>query len=184
MMEKNTTLPLTLSIIMQRRAINNRWQPFQWKPIEILPDMSDAGVRLLMSDEHEQRWIFPGFAAQLFADETPGYFLNLSSEIPCWFVMWRMEEISGAEVAVPKTISLSYDEAARQMDGGEQVDTLPLSAEVAAWLAEYTQQHFRYEGKKPRKRPSFEGGEGVQKMADAENSAARFVTPEKDRHGR
>jgi hypothetical protein len=60
--------------------------------------------------------------------------------------MWRMEEVDGVELAVPKSVSLSYDEAAQQIDGGEQVDILPLSTDVAAWLAEYT-QYFRYEGK-------------------------------------
>lgn len=174
-MEKNTELPFTLSVIMQRMPMNNRWQPFQWKPLEILADTPDAKIHQLMNGDGEQRWLFPGFSATLHVDETPGYFLNLSSETPCWFVMWRMEEVDGVELAVPKSVSLSYDEAARQIDGGEQVDILPLSTDVAAWLAEYTQQYFRYEGKKPRKRPSFEGGEGVQKMALAEASVNRKI---------
>jgi hypothetical protein len=167
-MEKYTELPFSLSVIMQRLPINNRWQSHQWKPLEVLPDVPGVHAHLLLDNDDEQRWLFPAFEARLYVDETPGYFLNLSSETPCWFIMWRFEEINGQQVAVPKSLTLSYDEAARQIDGGEQVDTLPISDEVAGWLAEYTQQHFRYEGKKQRKRPSFEGGEGVQKMAQAE----------------
>ena len=172
-MEKHTELPFTLSVLMQRLPMNNRWQAYQWTALEIMPDAPDARRHQMVGGDAEQRWIFPGFRLQLFVDETPGYFLNLSSATPCWFVMWRMEEINGQEVAVPKSLTLSYDEAARQVDGGEQIDTLPLSDEIAGWLAEYTQEHFRYEGKKPRKRPSFEGGEGVQRMAQAEMQNAR-----------
>ncbi|MEB0141026.1 DUF3305 domain-containing protein [Undibacterium sp. CCC2.1] len=176
MMEKHSVLPFTLAVLMQRVALNNRWQAYRWKPLEILADAQPGGARVLIAGEAEQRWLFPGFAVHLHADETPGYFLNLSSATPCWFVMWRLEEMDGQEVAVPKSLTLSYDEAARQVDGGEQVDTLPLADEVAAWLAEYTQQHFQYEGKKKRKRPSFEGGEAVQKMAQAETAVVLPIT--------
>ncbi|MFZ6772641.1 DUF3305 domain-containing protein [Undibacterium sp. SXout7W] len=167
-MKTHTELPFLASIIMQRLPINNPWQAYQWKLLEIIPDMPGTSVRCLMDGDGEQRWLFPGFSTQLFADEAPGYFLNISSPVPCWFVMWRIEDVNGADIAVPKSLSLSYNEAARLMDGGEQVETVPLSDDIARWLAEYTQEHFQPEEKRPRKRPSFEGGEAVDKMARAE----------------
>lgn len=167
-MKTHTELPFLASIIMQRLPINNPWQEYQWKLLEIIPDVPGEPMRCLLDGEREQRWLFSGFSIQLFADEAPGYFLNISSPTPCWFVMWRIEHIHGADVAVPKTLSLSYNEAARQMDGGEQVDTVPLSDDIARWLAEYTQTHYQPEEKRPRKRPSFEGGEAVDRMAKAE----------------
>jgi hypothetical protein len=60
-MEKNTELPFTLSVIMQRMPMNNRWQPFQWKPLEILADTPDAKIHQLMNGDGEQRWLFPAF---------------------------------------------------------------------------------------------------------------------------
>ena len=85
--------------------------------------------------------------------------------------MWRLEDIDGAEVAVPKLVTLSYNEAARLMDGGEQVDTLPASPDIVAHLAAFVQQHYRPEVKKKRRKPSFEGGAGVDQMARAEGGS-------------
>jgi hypothetical protein len=82
-----------------------------------------------------------------------------------------LEEVDGQELAVPKSVTLSYNEAARQMDGGERVDTLPLSAEILEWLTAFTQAHYHPEPKRKHKKPSFEGGEGVDKMARAEGES-------------
>jgi hypothetical protein len=163
-----------VAVIMQRIALDNRWQPYAWRPLEVvnealLPEISQRpGPLCLRQDEADTRWLFAGFEIRLFRDEGEGYYLNLSSPVPCWFVMWRLEEVDGGQVAVPKRVTLSYNEAARLMDGGERVDTLPLEPELAQAMAAFTEDHYRQEPKKKRKRPSFEGGEGVERMAKAE----------------
>lgn len=170
-MNKSTSLPFAVSIVMQRVVLQNRWQSVQWKLLEVLPEMAATSF----VDDSAGRYLFSGFSVDLFVDETPGYFLNLSADTPCWFVMWRLDtqdEFGEQEVAIPKAITLSYNEAARWMDAGEQVDTLELSEEIAAWLAAYTQEYYQPEVKKKRKHPSFEGGEGVDKMARAESGKA------------
>lgn len=155
---------------MQRISLNNRWRSWQWRPLEVLSEVgrADQLPHCLRDDPDDTRWLFPGFDIELFPDEAEGYFLNTSSPVPCWFIMWRMETIGDADVAVPKAVTLSYNEAARLMDGGEQVDTLPASAEIIAWLGEFIRIHYRPEVKKKRKKPSFEGGAEVEKMAHAE----------------
>ncbi|WP_323494382.1 DUF3305 domain-containing protein, partial [Sphingomonas sp. 10B4] len=70
-MEKHSVLPFTLAVLMQRVALNNRWQAYRWKPLEILADAQPGGARVLIAGEAEQRWLFPGFAVHLHADETP-----------------------------------------------------------------------------------------------------------------
>jgi hypothetical protein len=107
----------------------------------------------------------------LSSSEAEGYFLNISAPAPCWFIMWRMEEVDGIELAVPKSVTLSYNEAARLMDGGERVDTLPASAEVIERLTAFTHDYYHPEPKRKHKKPSFEGGEGVDKMARAEGES-------------
>jgi hypothetical protein len=86
--------------------------------------------------------------------------------------MWRMDEIDGVEVAVPKSVTLSYNEAARLMDGGEQVDTVPLPEDMIALVAGFAAEHYRPEPKRKRRKPSFEGGAAVQQMADQEKGDA------------
>lgn len=167
------TPAIKTAVVMQRTRIASRWQPFQWKPAEVAADtlLPDAPPHLLRNDETDTRWLFTGFDVRLYPDEAEGYFLNIEAPLPCWFVMWRMEEIAGMEVAVPKQVTLSYNEAARLMDGGEQVDTLPAPPDVVERLRAFVQEHYRPEQKKKRRKPSFEGGAGVEQMARAEGEA-------------
>jgi hypothetical protein len=164
------TEALAVAVIMQRTPLANRWQPFQWTPADICADPMLAGSapRCLRHDDADLRWLFGGFDIKLYRDEAEGYFLNIGSPQPCWFVMWRLEDIDGQEVAVPKQVTLSYNEAARLMDGGEQVDTLPLAPLIHERLHAFVQEHYRPEPKKKRRKPSFEGGAAVAQMARAE----------------
>lgn len=161
----------TIDIVMQRTPLANRWQPYQWRPLEIMDNsiLRQDGARCLRQHQSDTRWLFPGFDITLFADESEGYFLNVSAPTPCWFIMWRMEARDGHEVATPKSITLSYNEAARLMDGGEQIDTLPASADLIALLTAYVAEHYKPEPKRKRKKPSFEGGQGIAQMARAED---------------
>src|SRR5512139_851572 len=119
---------LAVAVVMERTPLeNNRWQSEKWEPIGVVPDSSEAGAapRLLLQDEARTQWLYPGFKLELFHDEAEGYYLNLSSKKPFVFVNWLEEE--GA--AVPKSVTLSYNEAARQLDGGAQVDGVPMPPE-------------------------------------------------------
>jgi hypothetical protein len=163
------TEALKVAVVMQRISLASRWQPYQWRPLEIAGDvLVPGGVRCLRDDPADTRWIFTGFDVRLFSDEAEGYFLNIDAPTPCWFVMWRMEEHDGAEIAVPKHVTLSYNEAARLMDSGEQVETLPASAAVVERMTAFVHQYYRPEQKKKRRKPSFEGGAGVDQMAKLE----------------
>jgi hypothetical protein len=171
--EAMETNAIKVAVVMRRSRLASRWQPYRWQPVELTvePLLPDDRVRCLRDDPDDTRWLFPGFDIRLYTDEAEGYFLNIDSPAPCWFVMWRLEEFDGAEVAVPKQITLSYNEAARLMDGGEQVDTLAAAPEIVTQLADFVQRHYRPEPKKKHKKPSFEGGAGVERMAQVEGSS-------------
>ncbi|MDO8298443.1 DUF3305 domain-containing protein [Lacisediminimonas sp.] len=167
-----------VAVIMQRLPLDNRWQPWQWRPLEIveldvspLPD--EPGPRCLMDSAEESRWLFGGFELEFFRDEAEGYFLNVDTANPSWFVMWRMEEVDGQEIAVPKSVTLSYNVAARLMDGGERVDILPASPHIVELMHGFVAQYYRPEVKGKRRKPSFEGGAAVQEMARAEKDVPR-----------
>jgi hypothetical protein len=85
--------------------------------------------------------------------------------------MWRLEEDiepyideqslvlakTEATCAVPHRICVSYNEAARLLDGGESVDLVPMTEEHASWLQEYVNENYRPEPKKRHKPASFKG---------------------------
>lgn len=164
------TEAIRIGVIMQCTPLANRWQPFQWQPIEIVGQVGPAqsAPHCLRNDPADTRWLFTGIDVRLCSTEAEGYFLNISAPTPCWFIMWRFEEVDGVELAVPKSVTLSYNEAARLMDGGERVDTLPASADIVERLTAFTNEYYHPEPKRKNKKPSFEGGEGVAKMASAE----------------
>jgi Protein of unknown function (DUF3305) len=104
----------------------------------------------------------------LHRDEGEGYYLNLESPEPSFFVKWRLKEVlksglkhddSISKSNEPEAIalSLSYNEGGRWLDGGESVDRVLMPQEMLPWLAEFTQLHYEPEGKKKKRgpKPSF-----------------------------
>src|SRR5467141_2475801 len=97
-----------VAVIMQRRAVQNRWQSEVWEALGVLADYDAPG---------EARII--------------------------------------VERAGPQFVTVSYDEASRWMDGGEQVDSVAMPAAVFAWVGEFVEKNYRPEPKKRIKPQSF-----------------------------
>lgn len=97
-------------------------------------------------------------------DEAEGYYLNLTSPQPSLFALLRLSDVATTTVPasntdVPQAVSItaSYSEAARWMDGGMVVIRTLLPQPLLAWIAEFAEYHFPVEGPKKRGkyRPSF-----------------------------
>jgi hypothetical protein len=142
-----------IAVIMQRRAITNRWQTEVWEPAGVLQGLEDdeKAPRVLVDGEGIKQWLYPGFDIALHLSEAEGYYHNVSSKEPCVFVLWRMAEGK----AVPQFVTVSYDEASRWMDGGESVDRVPMPAELFAWVGAFVEQNYRFTPKKRVRPQSF-----------------------------
>jgi hypothetical protein len=144
----------SIAVIMERRALANRWQAQTWEVIGIIPDPGDAATpRVLLQDSARAQWLHGGFELKLYRDEAENYYLNLSAAQPCVFVAWRMEE----GTAVPKFVTVSYGEAARFMDASEQVDSVPMPRDMCDWLGDFVNRHYKPEPKRRSRPPSFKG---------------------------
>ena len=115
---------LQLAVVIEREKAPNRWEDWRFRIAEVLPD------------------------------EGEGYYLNLSSGAPAWFVSWRISDEDPSR-AWPEAVTLSYNEAARWLDAQERVDNLPLPDDARAWLADYAAAHYRPEPKQRHRPPSF-----------------------------
>jgi hypothetical protein len=146
-----------LSIILAREAVESRWEDHQWHLLGVVPDVGGE-ARTILESPHALQRVFPGFDVTLFADEAEGYYLNVSSEAPSVFVSVRTGEDGGDPY--PFQATLSYNEAARWMDGGEKVERTVAWPELAAWMGQWVEDNYRPEPKKRRKPRSFEGKEG------------------------
>ena len=139
-----------IAVIMERRRLNNPWVDAAWEAVGVVPafDDADPAPRCIVDEAERGQWRFGGFALELFRDEAENYFANITAPIPKVFVMWRMD---GAR-ARPAAVSVSYGEAARWLDSGEQVDGVAMPREIADWVGDFVNTHYKPEPKKKVKR--------------------------------
>jgi hypothetical protein len=157
-------LRFPVTVIMQRTPLANRWASERWDAIAVeIEDSSsvaDAGVAPGPGDA--MRWRCPGHEIELHPVEAEGYYLNLSASAPTVFVLWRMAEQDTAtedaaeSIAEPRArpliVTVSYNEAARFLDAGEQVDAVPMPASIRSAMEAFVAVHYRPEPRKKAKR--------------------------------
>lgn len=152
---------LHVAVVMERHQHPTRWEAWRHTVAEVVIDEGQFGppgaptVRLLHDDGRVARLLHLGLMVSLHRDEAEGYWLNLSSGSPVWFVMWRTAEEDPSR-ARPELVTLSYHMAGRLLDAQERVDNVPLPAEVGHWLQAFTQVHYRPEPKQRRRPASFQ----------------------------
>lgn len=154
---------LQVAVLMRREPVQGpmaRWQPWRWTLAEVVPHESGFGdrPRCLRESEHEALWLYPDWTVTLFTDDAEGYWLNVTSPTPAYFVLWRMSEPEdgSAPVAVPQAVSLSYHDAGRWLDAQETVETAPAPPEVVAWARAFAEAHYVPEPKRRQRPQSFE----------------------------
>ncbi len=135
---------IQVAVVIERTAQPNAWEDWRFRLLEVVPDEGAFGavVRCLHDDGKTSRWLHPGFTVELFADECKGYFLNLTSGRPAWFVSWLIDPERPAHVQLT-AVSLSYIEADRRMTAEEVVEIVPLESELCEWLRVFTNENFR-----------------------------------------
>jgi Protein of unknown function (DUF3305) len=143
-----------------------RWIDWRWVLHDVVVQQTGFGAqpRLLLKSENEERWLYPDYKVELFRDDAEGYYLNATTDAPCWFVLWRMEDEpqskgldSEQALAIPTAVSLSYHDAGRWLDAQEKVDQVPAPVDIAQWLSAFAQEHFVSEPKKRKRPQSFIG---------------------------
>ncbi|HQR22047.1 MAG TPA: DUF3305 domain-containing protein [Burkholderiaceae bacterium] len=137
------------AVVTARRVVDNPWTSEIWVPIAVIEreGARAAGPLLLERTAAGEQWLHLGFEVELNRTEAHGYYLNLTTDQPAAFVEWELTE-SGC---VPRWVTLSYDEAARRLDGGAEVEAVPMPGDWLPWLAAFTQQHLEIPEKKKRR---------------------------------
>ena len=147
-----------VAIIVERLQLHDRWGSERWEAVGVLPDFDSTAnpkPQRLYADAEREHFLAGGLVLELFPDEAEGYFLNLSSPVPKVFVMWRLED----EFARPVLATASYAEGARLIDSGEQVDGVPMPPEIADWVGDYVNAHYKPEPRrKVRRNDPFAAG--------------------------
>jgi len=147
---------LSVDVVMERIALDNPWTTEQWRPAAVEavgPARAVPSAPVCIEDgPARSQWRFAGREIEAHPSEGEGFYLNLTSESPVVFVMWRMRDDGATPAAEPFIVTLSYNQAGRFMDGGERVDPVPMSAPIREWLAAYVAAHYKPEPRKKAKR--------------------------------
>jgi hypothetical protein len=144
-----------VAVILQRTPLANRWVDERWEPVAIeSADAASLGAvpQRISDDATGTRWRFAGHWIELHRSEAEGYFLNITAPEPKVFVMWRMTEARSEPPVVPVIVTVSYNEAARMLDGGEQVDAVPMPPAIRSVLEPFVAVHYKPEPKRKVRR--------------------------------
>ncbi len=131
-----------VSVVIEKVRLDNRWASEKWEAIGVVPAFDaevDAPVRRILADAEREQFLVGRFVLELFRDEVDNYHLNLTSPEPRVFVLWRLED----DFARPVSVTLSYGEAARWLDSGEQCDGVAMPPEIADWLGDFVNTHYK-----------------------------------------
>jgi hypothetical protein len=153
---------IDVAVILRKLPTSSHWQPWRWELEDVVPGQGIAGdaPRLLHRDAQGERWLHAGFRVELFRDEAEGYYLNVTTPAPAWFVLWRMEDApSVAEEPIPRPliVTLSYNEAGRWLDAQETVEQVPAPPQIVEWMRLFAEDHYVPEPKKRQRPQSFRG---------------------------
>jgi len=139
-----------LCVVMRRVPVVNRWISEKWELADVRPD--NFAPEVCRFPLESDSWLWRGFTLDLHPSEGEGYYLNMVAPDPRVFVMWRLEEWQGEVTARPWVTTASYNEAARMMDAGETVDSLPMPAAVRDWLVPWLEANYKPEVRRKHRR--------------------------------
>ena len=132
-----------VAVVMEKTRVDNRWVSEKWEAIGVVPafaaDPAAGAPRRLVAENDLEQFLVGHFPLELFRDEVDNYHLNLTSPEPRVFVMWRPDD----DIPRPVSVTLSYGEAARWLDSGEQCDGVPMPREIADWLGDFVNTHYK-----------------------------------------
>jgi hypothetical protein len=149
-------LSLSVAVLMERLKAPSRWEQWGFRIVDVVANDGRFGdrPRILRDAGRSTLFAYPGLQVALFRDEAEGYYLNLASGAPVWFVMWRVDDDDPSR-AWPEIVTLSYNEAARLLDAQERVDNVPLPGDVREWLQAFADENYKPEAKRRRRPASF-----------------------------
>jgi len=152
-------LRFPVSVIMQRIPLDNRWADERWEACAVELEETERTAPSMSVDATQSRWRFSGLEIELHPVEAQGYYLNVSAPEPKVFVLWRTADDDAPPKARPLIVTVSYDEAARFLDAGEQVDAVAMPPGLRAAMEAFVATHYRPEPRKKAKRNELYEGE-------------------------
>ena len=154
---------MNLGVVLERRRIDNRWQPFRWRVVGVIPGAPGIDEpQVLRQVDDDIQYHAATLAVELHRRETEGYKLNLSKDTPVIYIILHGDEDDDVAMPRPFIVTACPYEAQDYLDSGgldDMVDSVPMPEAVQGWVAAYVDEHHVDEVFKKRKRKQWKNDE-------------------------
>lgn len=166
-----STMPV--GVVIERRPADSEWIDHTWHAVTVLPGARDIDAWVELERDGERvRYHAATLPLEIYRGETEGYKYNLTLEPPIVYVVLDPEPDGDNPVEVTLATVCPY-EAQDYLDGSEVlVETVPMPAAIAAWLAEFVEKHHVDVPFKKRKRVPH-----PDKAASADTAPNELILP-------
>ena len=129
-----------VGVVLRRRSIDNPWIDHMWSPVTILDEVPATAPWTVLSVEVDARIYYAGSASiELFSSDTASYRDNLADGEPRIRVALR--HLDGApELELTKVTADPTEGEAMFESGCDVIGTVPMSPDIASWIAAFVDE--------------------------------------------
>lgn len=150
-------IQMPLGIVVEKRPSKSRWINHSWKAVAVLPGAGPLeDWKLLQEDGGVERYQIATLTLTLYRSDAEAYMVNLANAVPSVYVVLREAEPDDdpddQEIRAV-TVTASPYEAQDFLDSGDDnVEAVPITEGLAAWIRDYAERHHVEVAFKKRKR--------------------------------
>jgi len=129
-----------VGVVLRRRSIDNPWIDCTWSPLMLLDDVPATAPWTVLSSEADATIYYAGPASiELFRSDTANYRDNLTGGEPRIWVALRRRD-GGAELELTKVTADPTEGEAMFESGCDVIGTVPMSPDIASWIAAFVDE--------------------------------------------
>ena len=129
-----------VGVVLRRRSIDNPWIDHIWSPVTVLDEVPVTAQWTVLSTEPDATMYYAGAASiDLFSSDTANYRDNLADGEPRIWVALR-RQAGGSELELTKVTADPTEGEAIFESGCDVIGTVPMSPEIASWIAAFVDE--------------------------------------------
>ena len=126
-----------VGVVLRHRLIDNPWIDHIWSAAMVLESVPATAPWTVISIESDATLYYAGAASiELFSSDTANYRDNLADGSPQVWVALRNQN-GGPELELTKVTADPTEGEAMFESGADVIGTVPMPAEIAAWIAAF-----------------------------------------------
>ena len=129
-----------VGVVLRRRAIDNPWIDHMWSPVTVLHEVPETAPWTVLSTGADATLYYAGAASiDLFSTDTAAYRDNLGDGEPRIWIALRRQD-GGSELELTKVTADPTEGEAMFESGCDVIGTVPMSPDIASWIAAFVDE--------------------------------------------